>query len=85
MRQGARHPDPAAGPMPPDTYWRTMDGFAAPLDKDGCSADFWIRKGAEEVIAFFCDRTFDGMPPGWFDRFGDPVGFVPEFFRPVDE
>lgn len=71
--------------MPPDPQWRAMDDFAAPLDKDGCSPDFWIKKGSQEVVAFFCDRTFDGLPPGWFDRFGDPVGFVPEFFRPADD
>ena len=85
MRLGAHHRGPIGGAVPPYTHWRAMDRFAAPLDRDGCSADFRIRKGSEEVLAFFCDRVFDGMPPGWFDRFGDPVGFVPEFFRPADQ
>ncbi len=85
MTPGAQHPDPAAGAAPSDTRWRAMDRFAAPLDADGCSADFWIKAGSEEVLAFFCDRAFDGLPPGWFDRFGDPVGFKPEYFRPAGD
>jgi len=71
--------------VPADTQWLTMDRFKEPLDKDGCSADVWIKKGPAEVLAFYCERPFDGMPPGWFDRFGEPVGFVPEFFRRVED
>ena len=71
--------------MPTDTEWLPMDRFTDPLDADGCSADVWIRKGPDMVLAFFCNRAFDGMPPGWFDRYGDPVGFVPEFFRQPED
>ena len=84
MTPGEHPPAADASALPPDNQWRPMADFVATLDIDGCSPDFWIRKGDHEVIAFFCDRAFDGMPPGWFDRFGDPVGFEPEAFRPVE-
>ncbi|MFT0860772.1 hypothetical protein [Ancylobacter sp. G4_0304] len=70
-------------PLPDAEGWLPIRCFVPDLDACGCSADYWIRNGDVQLLAFYCDRDFDGMPPGWFDRYGDPAGFEPDSFRPA--
>lgn len=76
FRPGAPKPLSEAEPE-----WLCISLFDAFLDADGCSADFWIRKGAREALAFFAAHGFDGHPPGWFNTCGEPVDFEPDLFR----
>ncbi|MCJ8144225.1 hypothetical protein MKI84_14985 [Ancylobacter sp. A5.8] len=81
-RDDARRDD---GPMPDAEGWLPIRWFAPSLDACGCSGDYWIRSGATQLLAFYCDREFDGKPAGWFDRYGEPAGMVPDSFRPAED
>lgn len=72
-------------PLPDPEGWLPMRRFAPNLDACGCSLDYWIRSGETQMLAFYCDREFDGRPAGWFDLYGEPAGFVPDSFRPAED
>ncbi|QJP12617.1 hypothetical protein G3545_02420 [Starkeya sp. ORNL1] len=72
--------------------WRSITHLQLKLDDEGISEEFWLKNGDQQAIGFYCDLGLpsadgdDDLPPtaGWYDTNGQPLGFTPAQYRPLD-
>lgn len=72
--------------------WQSISHLKHELDCEGLGEAVWLKNEDQEALGFFCDLAAAapdgdaGLPPsaGWYDTYGQPLGFAPVLYRRVD-